>query len=183
MAATHLKNLGLGRDHVYHCVASPLYLTTVRKHLFPDETSFISCWTCGRRLLSNSKPLSHISCDLQAKTTAASFTCCCSSPYFTSAKQRRLCHALLSSHTLGQCCRISWVTTATLIRVEQCFQLVKGLNSRQATTKPCCWNRWNRWFSIFLWKTLNLDGSICSCKTCIYCILQHCWYLLKHVAT
>lgn len=35
----------LGEGHLYHCVASPLLLTTAHKHLVTEETSY---WTSGR---------------------------------------------------------------------------------------------------------------------------------------
>lgn len=52
MTATCLK-------HVHHCVASPVRLTTVCKHLESDENS---CWTFGGGMLSYSCLTKDFSC-------------------------------------------------------------------------------------------------------------------------
>lgn len=48
-----------GEGHIYHCVASPLILTAVYKHLGTVETG---CWTFGRAILSHSFLIEAYSC-------------------------------------------------------------------------------------------------------------------------
>lgn len=55
MGVKHLQKVG----HIYHCVASPLFLTAVHK---PLETEGTNCWTWSHTCLSDSSTVLGLLC-------------------------------------------------------------------------------------------------------------------------
>ena len=130
----------LGQQHVYHCVKSPLLLTTLNKHLGTDDTNF---WSFVSGILCHSCLIYDFSC-----STVRGLRC-------------RILRFVMC-HTFSRGDR-SWLQAGQSSTCTLLLWSHAGVTCAECGLALSCWNKQG-----CPWRRRCLDGSICCFKICTY---------------
>ena len=144
MASTNLGQKKLGQGHFYHCVASPLLLTTLNRRLGTEETSFSSL-EIGM--------LSH-SCLIQASNCSVVLGLLCRTflfmmrQMFSRGERSGLQAAISVPGSFSYVAMMLWLLQNVVWHylVEECRVFLKEMTSRWSI---CCSRTWT-WFSALM---------------------------------